>query len=193
MHLLANKDGSPDLPLQPVAPGHSFFFGHLLYLKSMIDSLPKGAHYQYAFGDIARQHFTKEGAFYIDVWPITGLFLIIVTPKAAIQTIQTNVSTSMSRPILMPRFFKPIAGGPNLFDLPENEWRPWRAIFAKGFNAEHTLSLVPGMVKETLVFRETLRNLAQKGDMFLLDFKTLRFTMDLIGKTILYDRMLRVG
>ncbi len=174
-----------------MAPGHNFFFGHLLYLKSALDSLPLRAHYQYAFGDIARKHFTKEGAFYVDLWPITGLFLIIVSPKAAVQTMQTNPSTSISRPLLTPRFFKPIAGGPNLFDLPENEWRPWRAIFAKGFNAEHALSLVPGMVDETLVFCKTLRDLARKGDMFLLDFKTLRLTMDLIGNTILYDHMLR--
>ncbi len=113
-----------------------------------------------------------------------------VAKGGAVQTMQTNASISMSKPLLLPKLFKPIAGGPNLFDLPENEWRPWRAIFAKGFNAEHALSLVPGMVEETLIFRETLRDLAQKGDMFLLDFKTLRFTMDLIGKTILYDPML---
>jgi hypothetical protein len=59
-------------------------------------------------------------------------------------------------------------------------------VFNKGFNNEHFLKLVPGMVKEINVYRETLRNHAKKGDMFYLDTTTLRFTMDLIGKTILY-------
>lgn len=29
----------------------------------MMDALPKGAHYQYMFGDIAREHFMREGVF----------------------------------------------------------------------------------------------------------------------------------
>jgi hypothetical protein len=62
-----DKCGSTDLPLQPVAPDHNFFFGHLLYLKSVIDSLPPKTHYHYAFEDIARKHFTNEETFYVDV------------------------------------------------------------------------------------------------------------------------------
>ncbi|KAH7138700.1 hypothetical protein B0J11DRAFT_23122 [Dendryphion nanum] len=34
----------------PVAPGHSFLFGHLLYLKIYLDRIPKDAHYQYGLG-----------------------------------------------------------------------------------------------------------------------------------------------
>ena len=170
---------------KPVAPNHSLLFGHLLYLKSMIDKLPKNAHYQYALGDIARAHFSKEGVFYIDLWPVSSLFLIVISPNVAIQ-IHTNPGMSMERPSLLPRFFKPICGGPSMFDLPENKWRPWRAVFSKGFSADHTLSLVPGMVDETITYCETLRHLALKGDMFCLDSTTLRFTIDIIGKTILY-------
>ncbi|EDN04175.1 predicted protein [Histoplasma mississippiense (nom. inval.)] len=33
----------------PVAPGHSFLFGHLLYLKKILDCLPRDAHYQLGF------------------------------------------------------------------------------------------------------------------------------------------------
>lgn len=91
----------------------------------------------------------------------------------------------------MSRFFKSIAGDPNLFDLSEKKGKPWRAIFAKGFNVDHALSLVPGTIKEILVFRNILRNIAHKGNMSYLDFKTLRFTIDLIGNTILYNHMIR--
>lgn len=91
----------------------------------------------------------------------------------------------MERPSLLPRFFKPICGGPNLFDLPEKKWRPWRSIFSKGFSTDHILSLVPSMVDETVVYCETLQSLTLDGSMFYLDPTTLRFTIDVIGKAIL--------
>ena len=144
------------------------------------------------FGDIARKYFVKEGAYYIDMWPMSGLFLTVVSPTTANQVTQGNPNISMGKPTLLPRFFKPIAGGPNLFDLPEKEWKPWRAVFSKGFSNDHILSLVPGIVKETVVYSETLRSLARKGEMFYLDTLTLRFTMDIIGRTILYLLLLHL-
>ncbi|MCJ1310707.1 hypothetical protein MMC25_004373 [Agyrium rufum] len=41
------------------------------------------------------------------------------------------------------------------------------------------------MVDETAVYCETLMQMARKGEMFYLDLTTLRFTIDVIGKTIL--------
>lgn len=91
----------------------------------------------------------------------------------------------MERPELLPRFFKPICGGPSLFDLREKDWKPWRAIFSKGFSTDYILSLVPGMVDETVVYCNMLQNLAIQQELFCLDLKTLRYTIDVIGKTIL--------
>ena len=150
----------------------------------MIDHLPKNGHYQSAFGDIAREHFSREGLFYLDLWPVSGLFLVVVSPNVAGQ-IHANPGMSMQRPSLLPRFFKPICGGPNMFDLPEKKWKPWRAIFSKGFSAEYVLSLVSGMVDQIMVYCNTLRALALKETMLYLDTITLRFTIDVIGKTIL--------
>lgn len=169
-------------PLQ--APGHSFFVGHLLYFKSALDKLPPNAHYQNALGDVAREHFQKEGCYYIDMWPVSGLLFIIVSPHIANQ-IHANPNMSMQRPPLLPRFFKPIAGGPNMFDMRETDWKPWRAVFSRAFSTEHVLSLVPDMVEETTVYCETLRKLAEQKEMFQLDLVTLCFTIDVIGKTIL--------
>ncbi|KAL8631386.1 hypothetical protein Q9189_002896 [Teloschistes chrysophthalmus] len=92
---------------------------------------------------------------------------------------------SMQRPPLLPRFFKPIAGGPNMFDMREHDWKPWRAIFSKAFSTEHVVSLIPDMVDETMVYSETLKKFAEQKQMFQLDLITLRFTIDVIGKTIL--------
>ena len=86
-----------------------------------------------------------------------------VPPKVAIQAAQTNSDLSSERPALLSRFFKPIAGGPNLFDLPKRQWKPWRATFNKSFSTDHILSLVPGIVQETGVYCNTLRKLAKAG------------------------------
>jgi hypothetical protein len=71
--------------LQPVAPGHSFLFGHLLYLKTYLDRIPKDAHYQYAFGEIGLEHFSDTGAYYMDLWPMTGATLLIISPTVGTQ------------------------------------------------------------------------------------------------------------
>ena len=73
-----------------------------------------------------------------------------------------------------------------MFDMREYEWRPWRGTFNKAFSAEHVLSLVPDMIDETLVYSETLQKHSKEEKMFYLDLTTLRFTIDVIGKTILY-------
>ncbi|KAF7951189.1 uncharacterized protein EAE97_002740 [Botrytis byssoidea] len=169
----------------PVAPGHSLLFGHLLLLGKMSRRLPKDAHYQYMFGEIYRDHFESTGVYYMDLWPMTGLFMCIHSPTTAISVTQTNTLIAARKVDLLPRFFKPIAGGPCLFDMPEESWRPWRAVFNKAFNNEHFQKLVPGMVKQIEVYKDILREHAEKGDMFYLDTTTLRFTMDLIGKTIM--------
>lgn len=132
-----------------------------------------------------RQHFPKKGVFYVDLWPVSSLFMVVVSPQLAIQAAQTS-SIACERPYLLKRFFKPIAGGPNLFDLAEKEWKPWRGVFNKGFNSEHILSLVPGMTRTTRTYCDTLGKLAQKRELFHLDTITLRFTIDMIGETILY-------
>jgi cytochrome P450 len=166
-----------------VAPNHSFFFGHLLYLKSVLDRLPKDAHYQYGFATIAREVFYDTGAFYMDLWPMSGLFLTVVSPKIGVEITQTNPKLTSERPRLLRRFMKPITGGLTIFDLDEKEWKPWRAVFNKGFQSDRMYSLVPSMVQETQVFAGTLRGLAKKGIICSLDPIILRFMIDIIGKT----------
>ena len=73
-----------------------------------------------------------------------------------------------------------------MFDMREHEWRPWRGVFNKAFSAGNILSLVPDMVDETIRYSETLRKHAEQDKLFHLDLITLRFTIDVIGKTILY-------
>lgn len=138
------------------------------------------------FADIAHDHFQDEGMFYVDLWPVSGMMIIVTSPLVATQVAQTNTTLSHDRASMLKRFFKPIAGGPNLFDMAEKEWRPWRQVFNKGFSTEQVTNLVPHVLEETEVYKGTLRELARKGEMFYLDLVTLRFTIDVIGQTILY-------
>ena len=150
-----------------------------------MDALPKGAHQQLLFADIAREHFLENGLYYIDLWPLSGLTIIIFSPNPATEVAQTNPKICIERALLLRRFFKPIAGGPNLFDMPGEEWKPWRNVFAKGFSDNHIATLVPSMVKETIVYSKKLDKLARTGELFYLDTMTLRFMMDMIGGTLL--------
>ncbi|TVY53205.1 Cytochrome P450 monooxygenase aflN [Lachnellula cervina] len=158
----------------PVALGHNFFLGHLL-LKKYAGKMPKDAHYQYMFGDIYRDRFEKEGAFFIDLWPMTGLCYAVFCRHVTAAVMQ-NPRLPMQRLYLLSRLFKPIAGDPKFFDMKEADWKPWRTVFSKGFNAP---GLVPGVVEETQVYAQTFRDLAQKKGMFSLDMVSLRFLMDL--------------
>lgn len=121
----------------------------------------------------------------MDLWPMSGLFLTVVSPKVGVEITQENPLLTSERPFLLRRFLKPITGGLTIFDLPEKEWKPWRVVFNKGFHGDRIMSLVPGIVEETLVYAATLRDLAKKDEMCYLDLITLRYTIDMIGKTIL--------
>lgn len=170
---------------QPVAPGHNFLFGHLIYLKGYLDRIPKDAHFQYAFGMIATEHFPETGAYYIDLWPMTGITLVIISPKIGTQLTQTNAQLNCNRPKLLQRFLGPITDGPTMFDVNEAAWKPWRTLFNKGFHSDHINSLVPGIIEDVSVYTEILRTAAKKGEMIFLEPITLRFMIDVIGKTIL--------
>jgi hypothetical protein len=125
--------------VQPVAPEHSFLFGHALYFRKLMKQrLPADGHYSYIISIIAREHFAEEGCFYLDLWPMIGLLLIAVSPQMSVQVTQTCPNLRATRPSFLRKFFKPITGGPTLFDLDEKEWKPWRAIFNKGFQSDST-------------------------------------------------------
>lgn len=121
----------------------------------------------------------------MDLWPMSGLFLTVVSPKIATEITQTNPKLTSDRPELLRRFLKPITGGLTLFDLDEKEWKPWRAVFNKGFHSDRMYGLVPGMLDEVQVFVEVLRKHALKDELCYLEPLTLRFMIDMIGRTVL--------
>lgn len=166
-------------------PPHSFALGHLLFLQKTLKTIPSDLHKMLYFGEILQRDFAKQGIFYMDLWPFSEPFVFIMSPTLATQATQTNDKICMERPPQLDAWFKPLAGGPNLFDLPEKQWKPWRNIFNQGFSNTHTLSLVPGIVTEAHIYRQKLLEQAQKQEMFFLDPTTIRFMMDVMGRTVL--------
>lgn len=116
---------------------------------------------------------------------MSGLFLTVVSPKIATEITQTNTKLTSDRPELLRRFLKPITGGLTIFDLDEKDWKPWRAVFNKGFHSERMYGLVPNMVEEVQVFAGALRDHAERGELCFLDPITLRFTIDMIGRSVM--------
>ncbi|MCJ1323085.1 hypothetical protein MMC15_008436 [Xylographa vitiligo] len=156
--------------------------GHLLAVAPYVDKLPSDAHGFLVFGQMARDYPGKM--YYLDMWPFIGPLLVCTSATAAIQVSQ-KTALAAKKPESLHDWFLPIAGGPNLFSMQEEEWRPWRNIFNPGFSAAYLLTLVPDIVRETLAYREVLKECAEAGTMFQLDEVTLWFTMDLIGAIVL--------
>jgi cytochrome P450 len=171
---------------QKPMPKHNLFLGHLLAIKPYIDRLPKDAHGFIPFGKMAQEY--SGGIFYLDMWPFIGPIMICTSASAAIQATQKSV-LQLRKPASLDPWFHSIAGGPNLFTMPVDEWRTWRNIFNPGFSQAHLNSLVPRIVEEVKSYRKLLQSFADRNEMFLLDEETLWFTMDLIGALVLEARL----
>lgn len=110
---------------------------------------------------------------------------MVTSPTLANQATQQESSIAINRPPELQRWFKPITGGPALFDMSPVEWKPWRAFFNPGFGGTNLLTHVPHMVEETLVYRDILTKHALEKNVFQLNNVTLRYTMDIIGRVVL--------
>lgn len=65
------------------------------------------------------------------------------------------------------------------------EWKYWRSIFNPGFSASHLMTLVPDIVRETMVFTQLLQDHSKKQDIFRMKALTDNLAMDVIGKVVL--------
>ena len=65
------------------------------------------------------------------------------------------------------------------------EHKTWRAIFNPGFSSAHLMTLVGGIVDDSMVFTEILGRHAKKQDIFPLEEATTKLTVDIIGRVVL--------
>ena len=79
-----------------------------------------------AFGELVNQSpaSNSKGLCYVDVGPFNTPLLCITSPTLAQQVSANNPALAFHRPPRIREWFRPLAGGDNLVDLPKHEWEP---------------------------------------------------------------------
>ena len=156
--------------------------GHLLSLPPVFKKLPKDSQQSYAIGELSKNFVKSEFLFYLDLWPFSNLLIVVCSPALSIQACQQH---DLPKPHALNTFFRPLAGGDNLFTMNGIEWKRSRTIFNTSFNANYLLGQISHVIQPTSVYVEILRENALKGNVFSLDDVTLWFIMDVIGAVTL--------
>ncbi|KAJ8060141.1 hypothetical protein OCU04_010491 [Sclerotinia nivalis] len=168
-------------------PPHNFLAGHLIELSNAMKGLPTDALKVYFFAALSRQ-YSRNGAFYLDLYPFAAPFLVITSPFLANQVVQST-PVSCRKPDALRTWFWSITGGISMFDAEYDEWKDLRGLFARGFSNKYLMGLVPGIVDEVGTYTSGLREKARNGEMIELDGINLRFMIDLIGNTALNAKL----
>ncbi|KAL8999953.1 MAG: hypothetical protein Q9169_001359 [Polycauliona sp. 2 TL-2023] len=108
--------------------------------------------------------------------------LIILDPAAAAQI---TIQNSLEKHHETRDFVYPLLGEKNLVTMEGKEWKMWRGIFNPGFSSGHLMSLVRGMVSDTVRFTEILSKHAAEENIFELEEAATRLTVDIIGNVVL--------
>ncbi|KAL4944987.1 hypothetical protein BDV06DRAFT_209855 [Aspergillus oleicola] len=164
-------------------PVFNLLSGHFSALKQTIQSLPPNATLHSIMLNLSKRF--PSGMFYINMWPFSGTWLIVVTPSAAAQIQGLN----LMKPDILRRPLETITGGPSLISMHGETWKRWRALFNPGFNPAYLIGLAPGIVDEVELFCERLRIKARESKIFLLEELTLRLTVDTICAVALDTRL----
>lgn len=158
-------------------PPHNFILGHLKLAAKIAKTFPNDFHGHYLASEIRRAYPELPSVFYLDLWPTGPPLMVITTSRSQERVTAHEPQLPKHEGVL--GFLQPLIGSHGLVTMEGEEWRYWRGVFNPGFNAAHLVTLVPGLVENTLVLHEILRNRAAEGEMFSL-FETMsRLTMDM--------------
>lgn len=117
----------------------------------------------------------------MDMYPFAESMVIITDPGVAMQV---QNSPNFSRHPFSKKYLRGLVGTKSLFSTEGVEWQRQRSWFSPAFSMTHLLTLIPGMVKETLVFKENLVKFAVSGETFKMGDETSQLAIDIIGRTI---------
>lgn len=163
-------------------PPHSFFFGHLQFVASIVKEMPPQAHGVYIADRIRQRYPDMDTAFYLDIWPVGKPYLMAIDPSLLYQLTQAN---QLPKDPGLQTFLKPLAGRQNLVTMEGPMWKHWRSVFNPGFSASHISSLVPGMVEKVEIFKRKVQEHSDGGGMFFLEEMALNLTIDIIGGAVM--------
>lgn len=154
-------------------------FGHLLTLKSIVDTLPENVYPHVIFRELSKSF--PNGIFYIDLWPYSKPLMIVSSLSGAAQV----EALDLHKPPEVFDTVDKLTGGPSLLTMHGSMWKKWRRSFSYGFSEKHVQSFAPEIAKQVAVFCELLRKHAVLGEVFQLEELTLRLTLDVIAITTL--------
>ena len=163
-------------------PPHHLLFGHIALLASIIGSLPKRAAHHYLGDQIRRRYPDLDEAFYLDLWPFAPRILMTLSPEMMHQYSQDRYLPKHSA---VQEFLEPIVGKHNLETMEGSMWKQWRARLNPAFSAVQVMNLIPAIVEEVVVFRDLLRERANRNEMFQLEELGLNLSIDLIGRVVM--------
>ncbi|WYZ34288.1 hypothetical protein EsH8_I_000564 [Colletotrichum jinshuiense] len=169
----------------PVVP-HNFLFGNLLEAKKAFDTLPPGVHANYVLAKLGEPF--KNGAYYLDTWPMADPMLMVLDPDMAHQAVYHPITGSQKPPMLV-GWFHPITGGPSQFDTNGRTWKHLHTLFNPSFSNQNITASVPIIVDNIATLTEKLRAKAAEGAMFRLEPLMLDLIIDIIGEVLLNVRL----
>jgi cytochrome P450 len=143
-----------------------------------IKKYPADLHPQSLFTDLANER-NYRGIFYMDMYPFTDSLVFITDPALALQ-VQT--SPDFHRHPFVEGFLGGLVGTKSIFATAGHEWQRQRSWFAAAFSMTHLLTLVPGMIEESIVFKEKLTKFAVSGEVFSMNDAAIRLTIDVIAR-----------
>lgn len=108
--------------------------------------------------------------------------MIICDPGLAAQVTQTKC---LPKHAIISEIIQHLTGKNSMLLLDGPKWRNIRALFNPGFAAGHLMTLVGGIVDDTMIFRNILADHAASGDLFPLEEAAALLTLDVMGKVVL--------
>lgn len=129
-----------------------------------------------------RTQYKLPPIFYLDTWPFGHPICAIVDPEVAYQV---TVHNSLPKHEVIPEMIWPLTGEKNLVSMDGAEHKRWRTIFNPGFSSAHLMTLVDGIVDDSMLFMEILGRHAEEQDIFSLEEAATRATVDIIGRVVL--------
>lgn len=141
---------------------------------------PSDIHPQSLFADMAKDYGFR-GLFYADLYPATESFLFLLDPALAMQI---QDSPHFKRHTYVEGYLRGIVGTKSLFAVHGAEWKRQRSWFSPAFSLAHLMTLIPGIVQETLVFREKLTAHAISGETLITNDATMQLTIDVIARSV---------
>ncbi|OJD18441.1 hypothetical protein AJ78_01561 [Emergomyces pasteurianus Ep9510] len=176
----------------PIIEPYSLFFGHIPFLKSLKDGLPRDAHGSYTSVKMM-QNWQKyfPGAkqcpplIYLDVWPFMAQpIIMVIDPELCSQLTQ---ETPQPRHPMFGWALAPVTDGIDLISMNLADHKLWRSRLNPGFSSKNIFQNMPVVLEEVSIFAQKLQDAADEnshdwGSMFTFYSGAVDLTIDVTSR-----------